>query len=236
MKRSSSGGGESASAARKRQATSAQDPLDEDPLRPSSSTQEYDDAASVASMGNLILALVLPYVQHRATWNNVCCASKELTLAGKKMRPPWLNAILNVGAAGAVTAIAVSPCESYLACSIVAQSVVRVWDRHGQHTRLEGNTDRITCLQYSFDGKYLASGNYDSSIRLWRTTASDPAASHSSDESRDQGMNSRATSGNRRYYSDWTQVRNYCFGFFTDRLEYLGIGMRGWRDQVVECE
>jgi hypothetical protein len=124
MKRSSSGGGESASAARKRQAASAQDPLDEDPLRPSSSTQEHD-TSSVPSNGHLLLALVLPYVQHRATWNSVCCASKELYLAGKEKTPPWPNAILNVGT-GAVHAVAFSPRNSFLACSIIAQYVIHV--------------------------------------------------------------------------------------------------------------
>jgi WD40 repeat protein len=189
IKRSSSGGGESVSAARKHQATSA--PLDdEDPLVPSS-TPEHD-ASSVASMipVNLIATLILPYVQNRATWNNVCCASKELYLAGKEMTPPWPNAILNVGAAGDVTAVAFSPCESFLACSIAGHTVAHVWDRHaGKHAQLEGHTaGSITCLQYSLDGKYLASGIHDRTIRLWRITTSESAHSSSSDESRNQGM------------------------------------------------
>jgi hypothetical protein len=127
----SSSGGESSSAARKRQATaSSSAPLDADPLRPSS--QEHD-ASSVPSIipVSLIAALILPYVPDRSTWNSVCCANKELREAGKGMRPPWHNTTLNVGVV-AVGAVAFSPCKSFLACGLEAQSVVRVWDRHGE--------------------------------------------------------------------------------------------------------
>jgi WD40 repeat protein len=179
----SSNGGESSSGDRKRQATSA--PRDEDPLVPSS--QEHD-ASSVPSMLpiNLIAALVLPYVQDRSTWNSVCCANKELRNAGKRMRPPWPETTLNVGGFG-VRAVAFSPCKSFLACSIATQTVVHVWDRHGEQARLEGHSDDIACLQYSLDGKYLASGSEDGSIRLWRATSE--SATHSSplDESRNRG-------------------------------------------------
>jgi WD40 repeat protein len=158
IKRSLSGGESSSSAARKRQATSA--PLDE-------------DASSVPIMLpiNLIAALILPFVPDRSTWNNVCCANKELREAGKRMRPPWPNTTLNVGD-GDVSAVAFSPCKSFLACGSEEQNVVHVWDRHGQQTRLDGpHTHGVYCLQYSLDGRYLASGSYDRSIRLWRITS-----------------------------------------------------------------
>jgi WD40 repeat protein len=194
IKRSSSGG-ESSSAARKRQATSATSaPLDEDPLRPASSSEEHD-ASSVPSMipVNLIAALILPFVQDRPTWNSVCCANKELRKAGKRMRPPWPNTTLNIGDGAFVWAVAFSPCKSFLACSIRRQNVVHVLDRHGEQTRLEGHTDDILCLQYSLDGKYLASGSRDNSIRLWRTITSESAAhSSSSEESINRGA-SRGT-------------------------------------------
>jgi WD40 repeat protein len=194
MKRSSSGDGESSSAARKRQATSAPAPLDEDPLQPASSSEEHD-ASSVPSMPpiNLIAALILPFVQDRPTWNSVCCANKELRKAGKRMRPPWPNTRLDVGGTF-VLAVAFSPCNSFLVCSVATQTdVVHVWDRHhGQHTRLEGHTDGVTCLQYSLDGRYLASGSNDKSIRLWRIISESAAYSSSSDVSRNRGA-SRGT-------------------------------------------
>jgi WD40 repeat protein len=190
IKRSSSGE-ESSSAARKRQATSA--PLDEDPLVPSSS-QEHE-ASSIPSMipANLIAALILPFVEDRSTWNSLCSANKELRKAGKRMRPPWPNTTLNVGDGTFVMALAFSPCKSFLAYSITGQHVVHVWDRYGEHTQLEGHTSEISCLQYSLDGKHLASGSSDEPIRLWRTITSESAAhSSSSDESRNRGL-SRGT-------------------------------------------
>jgi WD40 repeat protein len=79
--------------------------------------------------------------------------------------------------------------------------VVHVLDRHGEQTRLEGHTGGVTCLQYSLDGKYLASGS-DNSIRLWRMTSESAAAAHSSpsDESRSRGT----TRGPLRAQSDIT--------------------------------
>jgi WD40 repeat protein len=188
IKRSSSGADWSSSAARKRQATSA--PLDE-------------DASSVASMIpiNLIAALILPFVPHRSTWNSVCGANKELRKAGKRMRPPWPNTIrLNVGRrGGTVGAVAFSPCKSFLAYSSEDYNLVHVWDRHGEQTRLEGHTGGVTCLQYSLDGRYLASGSDDNSIRLWRTIASELAAhSSTSHASRNQGT----TRGTLQAHSD----------------------------------
>jgi WD40 repeat protein len=189
MIKGSSSGGESSSGDRKRQATSA--PLDdEDPLRPSSS-QEHD-ASTVASMIpiNLIAALILPYVQDRSTWNSVCFANKELREAGKRMRPPWPNTTLNVED-GVVRALAFSPCKSFLACGsegLKKHDLVHVWDRQGEQTQLEGHTRAIACLQYSLDGRYLASGSSDGMVRLWRTMASESAAHSSlSDESRNRG-------------------------------------------------
>jgi WD40 repeat protein len=192
IKRSSSGG-ESSSAARKRQATSAPAPApldNEDPLQPSS--QEHN-ASSLPSMLpiNLIAAIILPFVQDRPTWNSLCCANKELREAGKRMRPPWPNTTLNVGG-GAVRVVAFSPCKSFLAYSNYERTAVRVWDRHGERIRLEGHTGGVTCLQYSLDGRYLASGSRDRAIHLWRITSASAAHSNSSDESRNRGA-SRGT-------------------------------------------
>jgi WD40 repeat protein len=108
------------------------------------------------------------------------------------MRPPWPNTTLTVGGT-AGSAVAFSPCKSFLACSSFEPNVVRVWDRHGELAQLEGHTGEIACLQYSFDGKYLASGSRDKSIWLRRIIASVSAADSSpADESINRGS-SRGT-------------------------------------------
>jgi WD40 repeat protein len=117
---------------------------------------------------HLIAELILPYVSDRPTWNNVCSTSKELYLAGKNhlTLPPWPNTAIHFG--GSVPAVAFSPSKSHLAFSTDLR-VVHVWDRWGKETLLAGHTGNISCLEYSSDGKYLASGAGDASIRLWHT-------------------------------------------------------------------
>jgi WD40 repeat protein len=214
--RSSSGGEESSSALdRKRQAKSTPASLDnEDPLQPASSSEEHD-ASPVPSMLpiNLIAALILPYVQDRSTWNSVCRANKELNKAGKRMMPPWPNTTLNFGAGTVVVAVAFSPCTSVLACSISTENVVHFWDWHGEKGRLEGHTNEVTRLQYSLDGKYLASGSSDKSIRIWRMKSESALHSSSRDEcvisesaahssSRDESRNRGTSKGTPQSHSD----------------------------------
>ena len=116
----------------------------------------------------LIAELILPFVADRATWNNVCCASKELYLAGKNLTPPWPNTAFSSG--GSVPpAVVFSPSGSHFVFSNTERGVVHVWDRWGKETLLGGNTGTVYCLEYSSDGTYLASGAGDTSIRVWHT-------------------------------------------------------------------
>ena len=48
-------------------------------------------------------------------------------------------------------------------------SVVRVWDTKSQTNvaTLEGHTGDVTCLSFSENGYYLATGATDSTVRLW---------------------------------------------------------------------
>jgi WD40 repeat protein len=195
---------------------------------------------------NLIAALILPYVQDRATWNNVCIANKELREAGKRMRPPWPNTTLIVGGT-AVMAVAFSPCTSFLVCGS-SGGVVHVWDRQGKHTRLEGHTEEVTCLQYSLDGKYLASGSLDKSIRLWplKTESADHSIILAGNDSfatalafSPTDLNLLASGSVAGEIKLWDAINRVCIHVFVSisihRLESIGIGISGWRDQVVGC-
>jgi WD40 repeat protein len=121
---------------------------------------------------HLIAGLILPFIADRMTWDNVCCASKELYLAGKNLTPPWPSkAFTNIrGNNLAVQALAFSPSGSHLA---FGTNIVHVWDRWGKKTLLRGNTGFISCLEYSSDGTYLASvvSGQGGSIRLWHTVS-----------------------------------------------------------------
>jgi WD40 repeat protein len=151
------------------ESSSPQDEVGPLPLSSSSSFLGQPSSSSIPKIPvDLIADLILPFVADRATWNSVCCASKDLCVAGKKMTPPWPNKAFNVGLA--VSNVAFSPSGSQLAFGInTGRCVIRVWDRWGEETVLFGHTDCINCLEYSLDGEYLASGSRDRSIRIWHS-------------------------------------------------------------------
>ena len=158
------------STAHKRHATA---PEEEDYLPTLSSFRAQASLSSNPKIPlDLIADLILPFVVDRATWNSVCCASRELHLTGKKMTPPWPNKAFNNLGHEQVRRIAFSPSGSQLAFVIDTDPhhVIHVWDRWGkEETLLLGPRD-LSCLEYSLDGELLASaGGSDSSIRLWRT-------------------------------------------------------------------
>jgi WD40 repeat protein len=124
---------------------------------------------------NLIIGSILPFVQDRSTWNNLCVANKELRDAGRTMTPPWpettIETIQNVA-----MVMTFSPCGHYLAFARAhgagSRSFVQILDRRdGQLTPLRGHILDIFCLTFSDDGKYLASGGNDTLIRIWPTNS-----------------------------------------------------------------
>ena len=171
-------GGDSSFTSHKRHAAA---PQDESPLP--SATSSLALQASSSSIPkiplDLIADLILPFVADRATWNSMYCASKYLCLAGKKMTPPWPNTTPNFGQA--VRLVVFSPSGSQLALVYnrvnTHQDVVHVWDRWGKEALLAGRTRVMHCLEYSWDGEYLASGCQDGSIRLWNTESFHAASS-----------------------------------------------------------
>jgi WD40 repeat protein len=127
---------------------------------------------------NLIMGLVLPYVQDRSTWNNLCITNKELRDGGRTMTPPWPEITFPPLVPNFGIATTFSPCGHYLACGSVRgvgrPSFVSILDRqHGPQTSLYGgNNQNVQCLSFSSDGKYLAAGGNDGLIRIWPTNGS----------------------------------------------------------------
>ena len=123
---------------------------------------------------NLIIGSILPFVQDRLTWNKLCVANKELRDASRIITPPWPESTLQQVCFP--RAVVFSPCGHYLACSTGLHgaeipSHVYIFDRrNGQRKSLTGgHGHNIVCLSFSDDGKYLAAGGNDGSIRIWRT-------------------------------------------------------------------
>ena len=129
----------------------------------------------VALPMNLIIGSILPFVQDRSTWNNLCIANKELRDIGRTMTPPWPETTLQHRGFAMTTAF--SPCGHFLACGTVRASggrpsLINILDRqNGYETSLRGHIEDIFCLAFSDDGKYLASGGNDRLIRIWPTNS-----------------------------------------------------------------
>jgi WD40 repeat protein len=134
---------------------------------------------------NLIIALILPFVQDRSTWNNLCVANKELRDAGRRMIPPWPETITFPPLGQNLwRATAFSPGGRYLACVTRPvedmpgrsgiPSLVHILDRrNGLQTSLNGGHNQSAhCLSFSGDGKFLAAGGTNGLIHIWPTNRS----------------------------------------------------------------
>jgi WD40 repeat protein/serine/threonine protein kinase len=76
-----------------------------------------------------------------------------------------------------IHALAFSPRDHHLLASADADSRVRLWDvNKGQELRLlePHHAARCTCVAFSPDGKLLASGGWDRTIKVWETDAWKP--------------------------------------------------------------
>jgi WD40 repeat protein len=151
---------------------------------------------------NLIIHSILPFVQDRSTWNNLCVANKKLRNGGRTMTPPWPETTLEQVQTLAMV-MKFSPCGQYLVVARAqgagSPSFVQIVNRrNGEETPLRGHIEAIFCLSFSDDGKYLASGGNDRLIEIWPTKST-----------RTQTQQSRKTLRNHQH-------KVLCFAFASD--------------------
>ncbi|HEY7312135.1 MAG TPA: WD40 repeat domain-containing protein [Gemmataceae bacterium] len=71
--------------------------------------------------------------------------------------------------------LAFHPSGHLLAAAMLAESIV-LWDVDARKPRSEltGHLDAVTCVAYSSDGRWLASGSDDRTVRLWDSHTGEP--------------------------------------------------------------
>jgi WD40 repeat protein len=118
--------------------------------------------------------LFVPFLD-RVSLNRLFSTSKEIhaEASSRAVTLPWPEKeiqLIDVGhdtVASRVASMVFSPDGGLLAFAY--DMGVHIWNRlNGEFTLLEGHTDAVRSVSFSPDGKFLASGSDDSSIRLWK--------------------------------------------------------------------
>jgi hypothetical protein len=89
-------GNESSTTAHKRQARATVDDESPPPASLGHSPLSSFNPTQMSIDIHLIAAVILPFISDRVTWNNICCATKALCIAGKNLTPPWPNTTLHI--------------------------------------------------------------------------------------------------------------------------------------------
>jgi WD40 repeat protein len=109
---------------------------------------------------------VLPWLPDCINSNNLACVSNSCYDAFQKQAPPGRNILPSTCAVA--TSNQLSSYQQPSSCPVgVILSVEHSIHRHERHTTLKGHVDDVLCLLFSSDGKCLASGSHDESVRVW---------------------------------------------------------------------
>jgi WD40 repeat protein len=104
---------------------------------------------------HLLGTLVAPFLSNRETFNNFSLTSWEVYRACKSVPAPWPRQGFKVESV--VQSVAFSTTGNLLACSVL--HFIRIWNRRTGHCQVLEAPETVTCVAFSSDGKFLASGH-----------------------------------------------------------------------------
>lgn len=104
---------------------------------------------------SLLGTLVAPFLSNRETFNNFALTSWEVYRACKSVPAPWPRQGFKVESV--VQSVAFSTTGNLLACSVL--HFIRIWNRRTGHCQLLEAPETVTCVAFSSDGKFVASGH-----------------------------------------------------------------------------
>jgi WD40 repeat protein len=106
----------------------------------------------------VLAALVAPFLPDRQTFNHLGRTSREIYEVCKSLPAPWPQQRRQVDSV--VQSVAFSPCGTLLACS--HEDTICLWNRQSGSSRILTTPTKVTCVAFSPDGRYLASGHRSS--------------------------------------------------------------------------
>ncbi|KZS89231.1 WD40 repeat-like protein [Sistotremastrum niveocremeum HHB9708] len=134
-------------------------------------------ASILSGAANHIYTSALPFVPAGSSLDPLLSKWTNLPKMKVGREPLWPSFAVLRRDTGRVHSIAYSPNRPQLASA--SDKTIWILNTHTQlplNPALGGHTDQCSCLAYSFDGKFIISGSWDRSIRIWSSQTGEQKA------------------------------------------------------------